>query len=82
MAKDQRCGTGKGTDETIKETEQKFQNHTKIMSTASKLREEKMNYLGNDAEDINLPCEEDLGSDHIQTILHMESPGSNIPSAP
>lgn len=43
-------------------------------------RDERMNILENDARDINLMCEEDLGSYHIQIILHIENPGSNIPS--
>lgn len=41
-----------GIDEQIKETEQEFQNQTKMIEMASKIMEEKMNYLVSDVGDV------------------------------
>lgn len=70
--KGKRPGIGKGADETIKEAEEKFQRHTQMLSAPSKRREEKVNFLGNEAGGINRPCEEVHSSWRTQgpTVTH------------
>lgn len=53
-----RRSVGRRTEETTHEAEQKSRNHTATVGVASKLRDEKASYLGNDALGISSPCED------------------------